>query len=428
MSEKLNWSGFCPTDILLPEHCDMSKWSVVACDQYTSQPEYWQRVADYVGDAPSTLRMILPEVYLGDGHLAQRHANIHQAMEDSLKSGFFRCLPDSMIYVERWLGNNTLRRGLVGAVDLECYDYNLGSSNLIRATEGTVLSRIPPRVAVRRQAPLELPHVLMLIDDPEKRIIEHLTYETEDMEQVYDFDLMEGGGHITGYLLNEEQKADVCELLSQLGDEERFRERYHTAADEKVMIYAVGDGNHSLASARDSYLELRNAHPEYDWETHPARFAMVELGNLHDDSLQFEAIHRVCFNVDPEGLLQELIEYYPGTHFGEGEGHSFRYVWAGGSGVITVPDPDAQLAVGTLQGFLDKFLLDHFGSFIDYVHGEDVVQELAVQKNNIGFILAPMAKEELFMSVIHDGALPRKTFSMGEAQDKRFYLEARKIK
>lgn len=426
MTQQLNWPGFRPADVLLPENCDMSKWSVVACDQYTSQPEYWKRVEEYVGSEPSTLRMILPEVYLSDGHVAQRHAKIREVMQQSLEENFYRVLPDALIYVERWLSSCRLRRGLVGVVDLECYDYNLGSSNLIRATEGTVLSRIPPRVSVRREAPLELSHVLMLIDDPEKRVIEHLTYETEDMERVYDFDLMEGGGHIVGYALNDEQKADVCELLNNLGDVDRFKERYQ-AIDEAVMIYAVGDGNHSLAAARDSYLELKHDHPEYDWEHHPARFAMVELVNLHDNSLEFEAIHRVCFSVEPQNLLDELIAYYPGAHYGEGEGHSFVYVWEGGQGTITVPNPAAQLAVGTLQGFLDKYLLDHNG-YLDYVHGTEVVRELGEKPRNIGFILPAMGKHELFMSVIHDGALPRKTFSMGEAQDKRFYLEARKIK
>lgn len=426
MSEKLNWPGFGPTDILIPKDCDMSKWSVVACDQYTSQPEYWKRVEDYVGDAPSTLRLILPEVYLSDGHVSERHEKIRAAMEDCLNSGLFRVLPDSLIYVERWLSNNKLRRGLVGALDLECYDYNLGSSNLIRATEGTVFSRIPPRVAVRREAPLEVPHAMVLIDDPERRVIEHLTYETEDMERIYDFDLMENGGHITGYVLDEKQKSEVCELLCAMNNPELAKERYD-APEGDVMLYAIGDGNHSLASARDSYLELKNSHPEYDWETHPARFAMVELVNLHDESLEFEAINRVCFSVDPEELLESLIEYYPGTHYGEGDGHRIEYTWEKGSGVITVPNPAAQLAVGTLQGFLDQYFLLHKG-FVDYVHGDDVTRELGSKPGNVGFVLPTMAKNELFRSVIHDGALPRKTFSMGCAQDKRFYLEARKIK
>lgn len=422
----MKWPGFGPADILLPKNCDMSKWSVIACDQYTSQPEYWKRVEEYVGDAPSTLRLILPEVYLSDGHLSERHKQIRAAMQKCLDEDLFQVLPNSIIYVERWLSNNQLRRGLVGVVDLECYDYNPGSSNLIRATEGTVFSRIPPRVAVRREAPLELPHIMMLIDDEERQIIEHLSSETDQMEQVYDFDLMEHGGHITGYTLNERQKTEVCAMLNEMNDQKRFRARYD-APDEAVMLYAVGDGNHSLAAARDSYLELKELHPEYDWEHHPARFALVELVNLHEDSLVFQAIHRVCFMVDPEDLLKELLEYYPGTYYGKGEGHCFEYVWAGGRGFITVPNPAIQLTVGTLQGFLDKYLFDK-GGFVDYVHGVDVVEELSKKPGNIGFILPPMSKGDLFRSVIQDGSLPRKTFSMGAAEDKRYYLEARKIK
>ncbi len=426
MIQKLNWPGFYPADVLLPKNCDMRKWSVVACDQYTSQIEYWRRVEEYVGGEASTLRMILPEVYLSDGHVAERRAKIRGAMQKSLDEDFYRVIPDALIYVERQLSNHRLRHGLVGMIDLECYDYNLGSSNLVRATEGTVLSRVPPRMAVRREAPLELSHVLMMIDDPEKRVIEHLAREKADMERIYEFDLMEGGGHIAGYVLNERQKADVCAWLNELGDVDRFRNRYQ-AKDEAVMLYAVGDGNHSLAAARDFYLELKQDHPEYDWNHHPARFALVELVNLHDDALELEAIHRICFSVDPENVLRELLEYYPGTHYGEGEGHSFTYIWEGGQGVITVPNPAAQLAVGTLQGFLDKYLLDH-GGYLDYVHGEEIVHELGKKPRNIGFILPAMDKHELLMSVVHDGALPRKTFSMGEARDKRFYLEARKIR
>lgn len=426
MPDKLNWPGFCPADILIPRNCDMSKWSVVACDQYTSQPDYWRRVDAYIGDAPSTRKMILPEVFLSDGHTLEHTREINQTMEDYLEKNLFQVYPQAIIYVERWLASGKLRRGLVGAVDLECYDYN-GSDTLIRATEGTVFSRIPPRVAVRRDAKLELSHVMMLVDDPEKRVIEHLTYETDDMQRVYDFDLMEDGGHITGYLLTEEQKRDVCELLNQMNDPEEFAEKYDTNRGEAVMLYAIGDGNHSLATAKATYLEQKEDHPELDWEHHPARYAMVELMNLHDESLEFEAIHRVCFSVQPEALLEALVNYYPDTHYGKDQGHVIHYVWEKGEGDITVPDPISQLTVGSLQGFLDYYLIAN-GGYVDYVHGEDVTRELGSQPGNIGFLLPAMSKNELFKGVIHDGALPRKTFSMGDAHDKRFYLEARKIK
>lgn len=427
MAEQRNWPVFGPADILLPDTGALKQWSVVACDQYTSQPEYWQRVEALVGDAPSSLRLILPEAYLSDGKTKEYNAKIAQTMRDYLASGVFRTLPDALIYVERWLSNGKLRRGLVGAVDLEAYEYLPGAAPLVRATEGTVISRIPPRVAIRKEAPLELPHILMLMDDPEREVIEHLTAETGQMELLYDFDLMEQGGHITGYLLTEEQKAEVRALLNALCDEEAFARRYD-AQGRPPMFFAVGDGNHSLAAAKALYVEEKQNTPPERQDGLLSRYALVELDNLHDDSLEFEAIHRVLFGVDARALLEDFAAYYPDAHFGEGEGHTFRYLTAEGEGVITVPHPQAQLPVGTLQAFLDQWLLSHLGSSIDYVHGADVAGELARKPGNIGFFLPAMEKGQLFKTVIHDGALPRKTFSMGEAQDKRFYLEARRIK
>ena len=423
---KEHWPGFGPADILLPKGCDLSKWSVVACDQYTSQNDYWQRVTERVGDAPSALKLILPESKLEDGRTEEHIRAINTAMRDYLDADLFQVYPDALIYVERWLDGQKLRRGLVGAVDLECYDYTPGAGTLIRATEGTVLARIPPRVAVRRDAPLELPHIMMLVDDPDRQLIEHLTYETDRMEQVYDFDMMERGGHITGYLLPKDLRADVAELLNNLADPERFAERYN-APGMPVLLFAVGDGNHSLASAKATYEEEKQRTPREDWARLPSRYALVELVNLHDESLEFEPIHRVCFGVDPERLLADLIAACPGAHEGGGDGHTIGYVWAGGAGRITVPSPTAQLEVGTLQEFLDPWLKEHGGS-VDYVHGADVTRELGAQAGNIGFLLPAMGKDQLFKTVIFDGVLPRKTFSMGEAHDKRFYLEARKIK
>lgn len=299
------WPGFGPADILLPQNCDLTKWSVVACDQYTSQNDYWQRVAERVGDAPSALKLILPESQLEDGHAAEHIAAIGETMKEYLAAGLFQTYPNALIYVERWLDSKKLRRGLVGAVDLECYDYTPGAGTLIRATEGTVLSRIPPRVAVRRDAALELPHIMMLVDDPDRRLIEHLTYETDRMEQVYDFDLMERGGHITGYLLPPELQVDVAELLADLADPDRFAQRYD-AAGKPVLLFAIGDGNHSLASAKATYEEEKKHTPQEQWAALPSRYALVELVNLHDESLEFEPIHRVCFGVDAPKLLKDL--------------------------------------------------------------------------------------------------------------------------
>lgn len=420
------WPGFGPADILLPQKCDLTKWSVVACDQYTSQNDYWERVAQTVGDAPSTLKLILPESQLEDGHFEEHVADINRTMDAYLDQGLFRTLPNALIYVERWLDNKKLRRGLVGVVDLECYDYNAGSSSLIRATEGTVITRLPPRVAVRRNASLELPHIMVLVDDPDKQLIEHLTYETDRMEEVYDFDLMERGGHITGYLVPEDLQADVCEILNTLARPHDFARKYD-AKGKPVLLFAIGDGNHSLAAAKAAYEEKKQHTPQEQWADLPARYALVELVNLHDESLEFEPIHRVCFDVDADELMKDFLAAYPGAHYGEGEGHTITYVFDTEVGKITIPKPTAQLPVGTLQDFLDQWMQTHSGR-IDYVHGDDVTWELGRKPGNIGFLLPAMGKDELFKTVIFDGALPRKTFSMGEAHDKRFYLEARKIK
>lgn len=420
------WPGFGPADILLPQNCDLTKWSVVACDQYTSQNDYWERVAQTVGDAPSTLKLILPESQLEDGHFEEHVADINRTMDEYLDQGLFRTLPNALIYVERWLDNKKLRRGLVGVVDLECYDYNAGSSSLIRATEGTVITRLPPRVAVRRNASLELPHIMVLVDDPDKQLIEHLTYETDRMEEVYDFDLMERGGHITGYLLPEDLQADVCEILNTLARPHDFARKYD-AKGKPVLLFAIGDGNHSLAAAKAAYEEKKQNTPQEQWADLPSRYALVELVNLHDESLEFEPIHRVCFDVDADELMKDFLAAYPGAHYGDGDGHTITYVFDTEVGKITIPKPTAQLPVGTLQEFLDQWMQTHSGR-IDYVHGDDVTWELGRKPGNIGFLLPAMGKDELFKTVIFDGALPRKTFSMGEAHDKRFYLEARKIK
>lgn len=413
-------------DILLPKNKDMAKWSVVACDQYTSQPEYWVRVEDFVGDEPSALHMILPESRLEGPDVEENIAQINATMAQYLKQEVFAEYPDSIFYVERRLDGGKIRRGLVGMVDLEQYDYEPGSAAAIRATEGTVLSRIPPRVAVRKNAPVELPHIMLLTDDPDRTVIEPLAVQTAQMEQVYDFELMERGGHISGWRLNEKQTEHIANALSALADPAAFNARYGTE-NLPTLLFAVGDGNHSLATAKESYeSQKRLTSPEL-WESLPSRFALAELVNLHDDSLEFEAIHRVVFDVDVQQLLDALKREYPGAYEGCGEGHVLHYVHAAGEGVVTVPDPAAQLPVGTLQNFLDLYLKDRAGK-VDYIHGEDVTRRLAAQPCCVGFLLPAMSKDQLFPTVIHDGVLPRKTFSMGEAHDKRFYLEARKIR
>ncbi len=421
-------TAFSPADILLPYDCGLTKWAVVACDQYTSQPEYWERVDQYVGDAPSTLRLILPESKLESDGVDQEIQKIHATMEQYLQEERLRPVEDAMLFVERKLANGKTRLGLLGKLDLEEYDYSKGSGTPIRATEGTVLSRIPPRMKVREGAPIELPHIMVLIDDPDKKIIEPLTKDVnrKQMSKVYSVTLMENGGRITGSLLSKFQAQKVQEALAQLGDQKRFEAFYH-APGKPVLTYAMGDGNHSLATAKACWEKLKPTLSPEQRETHPARYALVELVNLHDDSLEFEPIHRVVFGVEPKKLLEAFLAAYPGAHYGEGEGHQITYVLAGERGTVTVPNPTAQLAVGTLQNFLDQYL-EANGGKVDYIHGEDVVEQLASQPDSIGFLLPAMGKDQLFPTVIFDGALPRKTFSMGEAHDKRFYLEARKIK
>lgn len=427
MNDLFETLPFRPADILLPKDCEYSKWSVVACDQYTSQPEYWQRVEEYVGRAPSTLRLILPESCLEGPNVETDIMEINNTMSRYLREGRFVEHPGALFYVERTLDNGKVRRGLMGMVDLEQYDYEPGSSAPIRATEGTVLSRIPPRVAVRKNAPVELPHVMLLVDDPDQTVIEPLADQTDSMQVLYDFDLMERGGHIKGWELTEDQQAQVARALSALADPAKFNARYGTK-DEAVMLFAVGDGNHSLATAKECYERQKRLTPPEHWANLPARHALVELDNLHDASLEFEPIHRLVFGAKPEELLSALEEYYPGAKRGDGAGHKLTYVYGETQGVVSVPDPAAQLPVGTLQNFLDWYLAQHKGVRVDYIHGEDVVRKLAAQPDTVGFLLPAMGKEELFPTVIRDGVLPRKTFSMGEAHDKRFYLEARKIR
>ena len=420
--------AFSPADIMIPYDCGLTKWAVVACDQYTSQPEYWDRVDKFVGDAPSTLRLILPESKLESPNVEEEISKINATMDQYIKEDRLRALENAMFYVERKLDNGKTRLGLIGKLDLEQYDYSKGSGTPIRATEGTVLSRIPPRMKVRRNAPIELPHIMVLIDDPKKEIIEPFqdAVKSGKLNPVYSATLMEKGGRVSGYLLTDEQVADVTAKLEKLADPAYF-EKYYNAQGKPVLTFAMGDGNHSLATAKACWEELKPTLSEAERENHPARYALVELTNLHDDSLEFEAIHRVVFGVDGQKLLDAYLAAYPGAHLGEGEGHQVKYVLNGKEGVVTVPSPVAQLEVGTLQNFLDKYL-EANGGKIDYIHGEDVVKELCAQPDSIGFILPAMGKDQLFPTVIFDGALPRKTFSMGEANDKRFYFEARKIK
>ena len=358
--------------------------------------------------------------------MEERIAAVNAAMGDYLNGGLFRTLEDSLLYIERIQSDGKIRHGLIGMVDLEQYDFTPGSGALIRATEGTVLSRIPPRVKVRKDAPIELPHVMLLIDDPNKTVIEPLTRASGEMEKLYDFKLQQGGGRITGWRLTAAQVDAVADALTGLCSPEEQAWKYGVK-DAPPLLFAVGDGNHSLATAKQCYEDLKKVTPESEWADLPARYALVEVVNNHDDALQFEPIHRCLFGVEPEKVLEAFKAFYPGAYEGEGAGHTIAYTHGGGTGHITVPEPKMQLAVGTLQAFLDEYVKTTGGE-VDYIHGGEVTDRLGSRPGNIGFKLPAMGKEQLFKTVMADGVLPRKTFSMGHAQDKRYYVEARRIK
>ena len=417
-------SCFKRADILLPDFQknDAYKWAVVACDQFTSEPEYWENAKREVGNAPSTLELILPEVYLAEAN--ERIPSINSTMKKYISDVLVEH-SESAIFVERTQSDKSVRRGVVLAVDLEKYDYTKGASSLIRATEATVVERIPPRVAIRRGAAIELPHVMLLIDDPHKTAIEPLITEC-DGEVAYDTELMLGGGHIKGRFLTDENYEKFQSALLSLITPDSISERY---GDPSLapLLFAVGDGNHSLASAKAAYEEVKARIGEESAKTHPARFALAEIVNIHDDALKFEPIYRVMFGVDPADVVREL-EKYVNALDGTADAQSVTYTYGDTQGKISISHPVKQLTVGTLQDFIDGYIKTHSGAEVDYIHGEGSVDALSRKDNAIGFLFSGMSKSELFKTVIFDGALPRKTFSMGHAEDKRYYMECRKIK
>lgn len=408
-------TAFSKTDILLPrlDAKGMEKWSVVACDQYTSEPDYWKKTAEIVGGAPSALKLILPEVYLEEPDCEKRISEINAAMTEYLESGLFEEHKDCLVLTKRTQADGRLRAGLVGAIDLEMYDYNKGSKSQVRATEATVKSRIPPRVKIRMNAPLELPHIMILIDDPKCTVIEPLL--EKELKTVYDFELMQNGGHLSGAIVDGDNADGV---LAALDDLEMLAKKQ---VGDDVLLFAMGDGNHSLATAKECY-EQKKAAGSPDAEL--ARYALVEIVNLHSPALEFEAIHRVISDVNAYDFVRTMEEVLGLSDSAEQE---FQMVGLGGKvKKFGITKPTSNLTVGSLQKFLDDYLAENGGK-IDYIHGEDVVRKICADGNAIGFLLPAMKKSELFPTVVKDGALPRKTFSMGHAHDKRFYCEARRI-
>ena len=416
---------FGAADIMLPDFnkVDGTKWAVIACDQFTSEREYWEAAEKTVDGQPSTLSLMIPEVYLAETE--KRVPLIHTAMKDYEKN-VLSVHHDAMIYLERVQSDGRVRRGIIGAVDLEAYDYMKGATSPIRATEGTVIERIPPRVAVRREASLELPHVMLLIDDGEKKVIEPLAEKTGKMELAYDFDLMLGGGHVKGYFIDKESQNDICAALVSLSANEAMKEKYGDGVSAP-LLFAVGDGNHSLASAKAAYEEVKAKLGADAAKDHPSRYALCEVVNLHDEALDFEPIYRVVFGANADDLVSELKKYAEELKGGSAK-QSVLCIKGDKEETITFNNPAQQLIVGTLQSFLDGYKKNHSDIEIDYIHGEDSLRALAATDGAVGFLFDGMSKDELFKTVIFDGALPRKTFSMGHARDKRYYLECRKIK
>ena len=426
-------------DILLPKTTvDPHKWAVIACDQFTSEPEYWQEVEQIVGDSPSTLHLILPEVYLETDEAARRQETTQVKMKEYLQSYILREVND-FVYVLRKTDGQT-RRGLMVCLDLEQYDFNKGAQTLIRATEGTIIDRLPPRIRIRENAPLECPHILVLFDDPNDTVFGPLDEQMMDFEEVYDFDLMMGSGHLTGFAINDSEVRDgIMKALKDLIDPEVFSEKYNLIPGRHdPLLFAMGDGNHSLATAKAIWEKLK---PTVGMN-HPARYALVEIENVHDPALTFEPIHRLVFGLHKD-ILAEM-EAYWGVRFklqsvdsaeemmaivdeAAEPWHQIGLITAEGFKVVEVRTPEDNLPVGTLQRFLDTFMEDGGAEKIDYVHGTEVLFGKGQAEDNVGFYVPGIDKSDLFKTVILDGALPRKTFSMGEAHQKRFYMECRKI-
>ena len=432
-------------DLLLPKagHA-LSKWAVIACDQYTSDEEYWRKVKNLVGDAPSALNLIFPEVYLGKEDAETRITQIREHMQKYLDDGLFE-EAEGMVYVERQTGSHT-RKGLVVSLDLDQYDFNKGAISKIRATEGTIIDRLPPRVKIREGAPLEIPHIMVLIDDPDNTVFGPITENKERLKKLYDIELMMGSGHLSGFRVTDSSLEEgIVNALKALSDPKVFAGKYGLPSDTPVILYAMGDGNHSFATAKTIWEKTKeNAEDKISVMNSPLRYGLVELVNLHDEALIFEPIHRVVFELsEGRDAVEEMKPYYPdkfrlvdaasreemltAVDGQKGSPHKIGVVSPVGFGVLEVSNPEANLPAATLQNFLNDFMENAGAREVDYIHGTDSLVQLGEKEGNIGFYLPAMNKFDLFKSVILDGATPRKTFSLGEASEKRFYMEARKL-
>ncbi|MDX9827334.1 MAG: DUF1015 domain-containing protein [Spirochaetia bacterium] len=448
--ETLKKLGLGVPEVLLPDHgLDYGAWAVVACDQYSSEREYWERVREFVGDKPSALNLIFPECYLDDEDAQDRIGRIHGTMNQYLREGYLKSPGKGFVLVERSTAYvASPRLGLLVLLDLERYDFNQGSKSLIRPTEGTILSRLPPRMAIRRAAALELPHVMVLVDDPGATLIEALYRRREYYPRLYDFQLMEGGGHVRAWFLNDQASIQLIDsALQDLADPEAFARRQGSG---DPLLFAVGDGNHSLATAKAIWEETKagisqGAGTESEkaalLKNHPARYALAEIVNIHDKGLPFHPIHRVLFNLDSRDFFRALeAEGVEITQLSEPkeaflrcdqedpeQAHRAAWVTQGRAGLLRFTKPRAKLAVGSLQDFLDRYLKTRPGASIDYIHGSGSLLSLASKPGSLGIYCPPIDKDSFFSTIVKDGVMPRKSFSMGEAAEKRFYIEARRI-
>jgi hypothetical protein len=428
--------GFQVPDILLPvESVSKQAWSVIACDQFTSQPEYWGQVKQLTENLPSTYHMVLPEAYLGKPDEQEHSSKIVSSMSQYLQTGIFRSF-EGLIFVERTIGFKK-RLGLIAALDLEQYDFGKDSQSLIRATEGTIINRLPPRIKIRENAPLEVPHIMVLIDDPLFTVIEPLYGYTDKLLKLYDFDLMLGGGHLIGYLIdNKVLENRIIESLRTLARHDIQKQNYQIEGD--CLLFAVGDGNHSLATAKSIWESVKHK----VGTDHPARYALVEIVNIYNPAIEFGAIHRIVknFNGDLHGDISRYFRGNVNLHKFENFESMMKVVNSQNKdpqivGIIhnnepctmEVLEPSSILPVGSLQQYLDNLLIRFPEIDLDYIHGEQVLLDLCRQTGNIGFFLPGINKSNFFKSIVKDGPLPKKTFSMGKAHDKRYYFECRKI-
>ena len=433
--------GLGVPDILLPASpIDLTKWATIACDQHTSEQEYWTKVEDIVGENPSTYHIVYPEIYLHAPDEAERIAAIQDTMDAYLADGVIAPIGPGFILIERTLPDERTRTGLVAALDLEAYDFSENARSLIRPTEDTIVDRIPPRLRIREGASLEIPHIMVLMDDPDKSVLEPLLSQRDRLSLVYDTDLMLGGGHIRGYHIREGKYLSQIEnALSSLLAKKK-------AQYGDPLLFAMGDGNHSLATAQAYWDTIKKDLGPAEKETHPARYALVEIQNIHDAGIHFEPIHRVMFSVNPKAFRDALFSFYQDANCrvqtdtipvsdmqervippADNSAHSVILLHGGQCELVTVSPGLHYLPAGTIQRFLDAYLSENKKIKIDYIHGKTSLAALAQKPDTVGIYLPPVPKHSFFDTIVTEGVMPQKTFSMGEAAEKRYYMECRRI-